>query len=83
MGRGAEHVQDSDDGGVGGEYSQADRRDHCDEDDDGHEVRDHDRPTLGNKVKNLPAAAPHLIHSTQNSAQFSNLPALTLCAVDD
>jgi len=55
VGRRAEHVQDSDDGGVGGEHSQAYRRDHCDEDDDGHEVRDHDQGIL--LSKNLPAAS--------------------------
>jgi len=42
----AECVQDGDDGGVRGENAEPNRDYDCEEDDDGHEKRDHDQPTL-------------------------------------
>ena len=42
----AKGVQDADDCSVRGENAQANGRDDCQEEDDGHNKRDHDRPTL-------------------------------------
>ena len=79
----AECPQNADDGGIGGENAEAHGCDDGEEEDDGHQVRDHDRPTLENPRVCCSASPILNLWPERELRSFSNLTALTLRAVDD
>jgi len=85
----AKGIQDADDGGIGGQDSEANGCDHGEKYKDGHKERNHDRPTFICYLCILPKLASVVPILRSSSAEVIvvdfvfNLTALTLPAIDD